>query len=227
VTSDKQEQKKAALWIGTEDGGIICYRQGAFITYTTRDGLPDNAIRGIQDDGAGGKQELHEISDTVSQSIDEVREIAYNLRPYQLDEIGLTRTVQAMLRKVASASGIHFSVELDPVDGLFSKEDEITFYRILQECVNNLVKHAQATTATVTIRREEQAIAVTIEDDGKGFSVDAPPAVSGKKGFGLTGIAERVRMLGGQQTIRSTEGHGTVVSIMIPFDQTKRGGNGK
>lgn len=217
IASQEQERKRIAAELHDSLGqNLLIIKNWALLGLSATD------------ESAGGKQELHEISDTVSQSIDEVREIAYNLRPYQLDEIGLTRTVQAMLRKVASASGIHFSVELDPVDGLFSKEDEINFYRILQECVNNIVKHAQATVATVTIRREAQMIAVTIEDNGKGFAVDAPPAAAGKKGFGLTGIAERARMLGGQQLIHSTAGQGTVVSLMIPCDQTSRGdANGK
>jgi hypothetical protein len=82
---------------------------------------------------ADGPAQLREISSESSQAIREIREIAYNLRPYQLDQLGLTKAIEAMLRKASQASGIVFSAALDPLDGCFPAESEISFYRIVQE----------------------------------------------------------------------------------------------
>jgi signal transduction histidine kinase len=165
-------------------------------------------------DGHQAREMLDEISTAASQSINEVREIIYDLRPYQLDKIGLTNTIRFMIEKVAATSTIKFRTELGEIDNLFTHESEITLYRIVQECVNNIVKHSQAKAARVVIERHARAVSLTIEDDGRGF---APEAVSetSQRGFGLTGISERVRMLGGTQTIQSAPGSGTRIHISI------------
>src|SRR4030095_11898351 len=97
-------------------------------------------------------EQLEEISASASQAIDEVREIAYNLRPYQLDRFGPTRTARAIFTSVADSSGIRFSADIDAIDGLFSKEAEISIYRIVQESINNIVKNYKATEATLVLR---------------------------------------------------------------------------
>lgn len=160
------------------------------------------------------RQPLEEIASSVTASIEEVREIAYNLRPYTLDEIGLTEAIHSMIERVAESSGIQFTTELDSVDGLFSGEAETSLYRIVQESVNNIVKHSQATAAAVSIRRGSQDITIVIKDDGRGFELEQ---VMNKKdrGFGLTGISERVRLLGGRETIQSAPGAGTTITITL------------
>src|SRR4029079_5233022 len=124
--------------------------------------------------------------------IEEVREIAYNLRPYHLDRFGLTKTLQAIFTRFSDSPGLNFSAEIDPLDGLFSKEDEINIYRIAQESINNIVKHSPATQARLVIRREAQEVRLRIQDNGRGFKpATIAPAENGPGGFGLTGIAER------------------------------------
>ncbi|MFZ0593443.1 MAG: two-component regulator propeller domain-containing protein, partial [Bryobacteraceae bacterium] len=85
-----------------------------------------------------GKDRSEEISAEASQALSQVREIAYNLRPYQLDRIGLTKAVEAVVRKASAATGIAFESEIDRIDDVFPKEWEINFYRIVQESVNNV-----------------------------------------------------------------------------------------
>ena len=151
------------------------------------------------------------IVNSASQSIEEVREIAQNLRPYHLDRLGLTKALEVMIEKVAGTTKIRFVTELVPLDDLFSKEDAITLYRVLQESLNNIVKHAQATEARVSVKRTTDSVTLTIYDNGQGFS---PLDVAAKpSGFGLHGMAERVRMLGGAWQLDSQEGHGTMVTI--------------
>jgi signal transduction histidine kinase len=129
-----------------------------------------------------------------------------------MDRLGLTKAVIAMLNKVAAASGIEFTTEADNIDGLFPKDSEINIYRIVQESVNNIVKHSGAKNARVIIKRDGNSVQISVTDDGKGFSPG--PSANGP-GFGLTGISERARMLGGSESINSTPGKGTTITVRI------------
>ncbi len=157
---------------------------------------------------------LEEVTAAATRSIEEVREIAHNLRPYHLDEIGLTEAVAAMVERIAEASGIEFKMDLDDLSGLLSPEAEINLYRIIQECINNIVKHAQATVVELSLRRNAQSLIVVVKDNGQGF--DPTEALRRKdRGFGLAGLAERVRLLGGRETIQSSSGQGTSITINL------------
>jgi signal transduction histidine kinase/ligand-binding sensor domain-containing protein len=162
------------------------------------------------------REQFNEIGTTVTQTLEEVRAISYNLRPHHLDQLGLTTTIRAMIEKIAESSGITISCELDDIDGVFPPADEITIYRIIQESLNNVVKHAGANEAWVAVRCHEDRVEILVRDNGQGFS---PSLSSGRAatggGFGLKGIAERVRMLGGTHGIESGPGRGTTVAVRI------------
>jgi len=100
-----------------------------------------------------------------------------------------------------------------PLDDLFSKEDAITLYRVVQESLNNVVKHAQASEVRVSIERLTDSVTLTIRDNGRGFAM--AEAAAKPSGFGLAGMAERMRMLGGEWRIDSQEGQGTTVTIRV------------
>ena len=168
------------------------------------------------------KEHLAEISAQSANAISEVREIAYNLRPYLLDRLGLTKAVKSMLNKVADNSSLKLIAEIDDVDGLFENEAEISIYRIIQESLNNILKHADASAVKVSVEKSEHAIVIKIEDDGKGFDVNAKTGSDHRGGFGLFGMAERVRMLGGTMAIESATGQGTKISIRISFHKTQK-----
>jgi signal transduction histidine kinase len=172
-------------------------------------------------------EQLDEISAAAVYAIDEVREIAYNLRPYQLDRLGLTRALETMLKKTADSNNIKFQLEIDEVDGIFEKESEINLYRIVQESVGNILKHAEATEARVAIKKGEREVEITIQDNGKGFHPEtAPLGEAGRGGFGLFGIAERVHMMKGQHVINSTPGAGTTVTIKFDLKNKRERTNG-
>jgi signal transduction histidine kinase len=159
------------------------------------------------------REQFEQLADSAAQSVEEVREIARNLRPYHLDRLGLTAALEDMIEKVAASTTIRLIPELVPLDDLFSKEAAITLYRVVQESLNNIVKHSQAGEARVSIDRESDAVTITISDNGRGF---APPRAEAKAGgFGLAGMAERVRILGGELSIHSREGQGTTVIVRI------------
>jgi ligand-binding sensor domain-containing protein/signal transduction histidine kinase len=163
------------------------------------------------------RQQVQEISSETSRAISEVKEISYNLRPFHLDQFGLTRSIESMIDNVAKACNTKFSADLDHIDGLLAQDEEINFYRIVQESLNNIVKHSGASEASVVIRHGEQDLTMTIKDNGQGFAPATPVTPAQKSGFGLTGIGERTRLLGGEAHIQSEPGQGTVVWIKIPL----------
>jgi signal transduction histidine kinase len=164
------------------------------------------------------REHLDEISETATRAIHEVREIAYNLGPFQLERLGLQSTIEEMVNKLASASAIRISATIDPIDGLFTRDAEISVYRIVQEAINNVVKHSKATEASISIRRNGQHLEIEIRDNGRGFSREAAAAENAaRRGFGLVGIEERARILGGSSAVKSEPARGACVSISIPL----------
>jgi signal transduction histidine kinase/ligand-binding sensor domain-containing protein len=166
--------------------------------------------------GEQARRQFDEIGATVAQTLEEVRTISYGLRPHHLDQLGLTTTIGAMIEKVAESSAIRMSSELDDIDGAFAPADEITIYRIIQESLNNVVKHSRASEAHVAVHSRERHVDITIRDNGQGFVPTASNAgTTDRGGFGLTGIAQRVDMLSGTHTIESSPGGGTTVTVRI------------
>jgi signal transduction histidine kinase/ligand-binding sensor domain-containing protein len=175
-----------------------------------------------QQDGETRKQ-FNEIEATVAQTLEEVRTISYNLRPHHLDQLGLTTTIRAMIEKIAESSGIRLSSELDDIDGVFPPADEITIYRIIQESLNNVVKHSKAGEAHIAVHCHEHLVEITIRDNGQGFASSASNAgADDRGGFGLKGLAERVHMLGGTHAIESGPGRGTTMTVRLAVGPGQR-----
>jgi len=170
------------------------------------------------DDPAGTRRHMEEILEATGDGIEEVRKVAYNLRPYQLDRLGLTRAIEALVEQAAASTGMTIASRLDPLDGVFARDDEIAVYRIVQEALSNMLRHAQASSATVEARVADGKIEIAVEDDGRGFDAAAFPA--DRPGMGLSGIAERARILGGRHTVQSSPGRGTRIAVWLP----RRGG---
>lgn len=171
------------------------------------------------DDHDRARDQLQEIAGAASDVISEVKEIAHNLRPYQLDRLGLTKTIEGTVRTIESTQGLPFTVEVDRIDGLLAPDAEINLFRIIQESTNNIVKHAGATQAAVRVRKKGRTIDVTIEDNGRGFDQQSRVAVEQKRGgFGLIGMSERARLLGAEHRVRSTPGGGTTVTLSIDLE---------
>jgi signal transduction histidine kinase len=178
--------------------------------------VKNNAQLGLNtaEDGSPAQKQFAEISMMTSQALEEVREITHNLRPYHLDQLGLKDALEFMLEKIADSSAIRFSAEIDQLDGIFSKAAEMNLYRIVQESINNIVKHSGATEAKVVLNHDDYQVRLVIEDNGRGFIADLIGRTQ-RRGFGLSGIAERARMLGGEETIHSVPGRGTRITVRV------------
>jgi signal transduction histidine kinase len=160
------------------------------------------------------KEHLDEISNTASQAIQGAREITNNLRPYQIDRLGLKKSLESIIDRAARTTSICFTSDIDPIDNLIPKEMEIHVYRIIQECVNNIIKHADAVSGKVTIKRWYNRLNIDVEDDGVGFDVSSQ-RIKNEGGIGIQGIVERIRFIGGTMRIESNPGKGTRVLITI------------
>jgi signal transduction histidine kinase/ligand-binding sensor domain-containing protein len=187
--------------------------------------IKNRALHGLEerDDDENAFEQLEEISDAATHALGEVRQIAYDLRPFQIDRLGLTSAIEAMVKKTAGASNLHATTDLDDIDGLLPPEREIDFYRIVQESLNNVVKHARATEVRVTIRRENGAIDVTIRDNGAGFVPEKTLVEVGKGGFGLMGMTERARILDATIDVDSALGRGTNVRARVRIKEVNNG----
>lgn len=172
--------------------------------------IKNRALFGLE---VGDKDEqFAEIQDSVTDALSEVRSIAYNLRPLHLERLGLTSTIEEMIEEIEEVSSIEINCDIEPIDDLFTPENEINFYRIVQECLNNIVKHSNASRASVEIYREDRAVILKVKDDGRGFDVDNE---NENRGLGLNGIAERVKILRGTHSISSENDNGTTVSVKV------------
>jgi signal transduction histidine kinase len=168
------------------------------------------------------RRRLDEISEVTSQAIEEVRQITHDLRPYQLDKLGLTQSIRAIIKRVSETSSIRFESDVDGIDGLFDQESEIHVYRIVQECLNNVVKHSNATQATLAVKRQPAGVSISIQDNGRGFETGLINSTGlHDTGFGLSGIGARARILGGKLTVDSRLGQGAHLLVLIPQTKTE------
>ena len=168
-----------------------------------------------QDDSKRMAKVLDNISAISTDSIEEVRNIASNLRPYQIDRLGLSKAIQGMLNQIATASDLSIEHEIETTPHDLSPEMQINLYRIVQEATNNILKHAKATQTTITLLVSDYAITLRIRDNGMGFNTEETYNEDGK-GFGINGIHERAAMLNGTCELKTSPGRGTEWVIRFP-----------
>ena len=169
-----------------------------------------------------GRGQLEEISAEASHALAEVRQISHNLRPYHLDLLGLTKAIEALVKRTCNGAGIASDLVLDDLSNAFPKESEIQIYRIVQECLSNVIKHSQATSFSLFIQRDEASVFVVITDNGIGFSPAHNRTNGQPGGFGLASISERVKILEGQLGIVSAPDRGVRITLKIPCTNSRQ-----
>ena len=165
------------------------------------------------------RESFSQISSAASSVLNTMREISHNLRPPELDQLGLTETLRSILLTARESSTTEINGEVDNIDGLIPHELEINFVRILQEALSNIFKHSEAAKCEIIVQIRNNSIVLCVTDDGKGFKRNNSEDVKTKSGLGLTGMTERVRMLNGTFDIDSNEGEGTRIEIQIPINR--------
>ena len=159
----------------------------------------------------------------VENSVNEVHRFARELRPAVLDDLGLIPALHAYCKNLAARKKI--KVQLTAVRGVeaLSGEKRTVLYRVAQEALTNVVRHARATHVTVNLRDLRGTLRMEIADNGKSFQVERTLLARNNKRLGLVGMRERIEMIGGSLNITSSPGDGTTVRAEIPFipEQTK------
>ncbi len=164
---------------------------------------------------------LDDAISVVERTLVQVRNLSLDLRPAMLDQLGLVPAVRWYLDRQAQRAGFVAYLEADDNPMRLSADLETTCFRLVQEALTNVVRHANAQTAWVKLRQSNGELLLEIRDDGVGFDVaDSRKRASHGASLGLLGLQERVQLVGGRLTIRSEPGHGTEMRARIPLNQS-------
>jgi len=181
-------------------------RLEALATYGGREHLPEAVIRRIG-----------ELETLMDNTIRNIRRFSQDLRPSILDDLGLLPALEGLTSDLIERDGIQAELQVTGTTRRLAPEVELTLFRIAQEALSNVRKHAQATQVVVTVQFINGVVQMTVQDNGRGFkppSLTSDLTTSGK--LGLIGMYERARLLGGTLAIRSKPGQGTCVTVSVP-----------
>lgn len=156
-------------------------------------------------------------SEMVAQTLEEVRSISKQLHPVLLEKLGLTASIEKMVSEIDDSSELFLESELDMIDTIFPKEMELHIYRIIQESLNNVIKHSGTPSAAVKVENLSGSIKCSVIDHGKGFDLTEDTEVF--KSLGMLTLKERTKILKGHLSIDSTKGKGT--SIVLTIEKPK------
>ena len=159
------------------------------------------------------REATQEVRERVVTTLQDVRRLAVELRPKVLDDFGLVSALERLTETFQEQTGLSVDLEAGTAGERLPGEIETALYRIVQEALTNVVKHARATRVSILLTRRDGSIAVVVEDDGLGFE----PADAGDGGFGLVGIRERIELLGGRLGLESSRGTGTTLVAEVPL----------
>jgi PAS domain S-box-containing protein len=205
VTATEEERQRIARELHDEMGQHITALR------VRLDSLPSD----------GRVEELKGIITRIDQSIDR---LTLELRPPTLDQLGLHGAITSLADEFSAASGIRVALHLGLADNdRFADNIESALYRVLQESLTNVWKHASATTVSVILERERQGLRMIIEDDGHGFETVAATGDAPARGrFGLLGMRERLALVGGTFDIESESGRGATIFVRVPLIAPER-----
>jgi signal transduction histidine kinase len=159
---------------------------------------------------------LAESIQLINNGVKAVRTICSGLRPGVLDDLGLAAAIEWQASEFASRNGILCEVSVPPVDLHLDGDRATATFRIFQECMTNVVRHAQAKMVSITLCQEEENILLVVKDNGIGFHESGLPNALGS--LGLLGMKERAQFCGGDMHISSSIGNGTIVTVRVPVD---------
>jgi two-component system sensor histidine kinase DegS len=158
------------------------------------------------------KAKLSDLREQVRAVLKDTRMLIFGLRPMALDDLGLAPTIKRLLDVMRERTGVLSDVHISGQEQRFDPSIEIGIFRVVQEALTNIEKHAQASSVRVRLDFRQQTISVLIEDDGSGFDTSVS---AGAEHFGLTGMKERISLIGGEIKISSHPGRGTKVYIHV------------
>ncbi len=174
------------------------------------------AIDSLPDGATEASEELSHSRSLAAQTLAELRKLIYDLRPEVLDQLGLVPALRSYVKSHLDTGKIKLQLNFSGVKERLSPEVEITLFRIIQEAVTNIVRHAEASVVKIEVAAKDSMATTIIEDNGKGFNVEA--AFESPESWGLRGMRERVTIVGGKLSIESRAGGGTRLKLQIPLE---------
>ena len=172
----------------------------------------------------GLDKHLEESVAVIDRALQQVRDLSLNLRPSVLDDLGLMAALRWLVNSMTSKSGLEILFESDEIEPRLSKEIETACFRVAQEAITNVLRHAHASRITVLLQKEEDALRLTVSDNGIGFDARAAQArcVNGGS-FGLLGMEERVTLSGGTFVVESDSGQRERIMAHFPLKGARNG----
>jgi signal transduction histidine kinase len=159
---------------------------------------------------------LEGVLDVVAETIEQVRELSYRLRPAALEEFGLPVALKTLANDMAEEAGLEVQCQIDSDSFHLPAGIEVTLYRIAQEALTNVLRHAKARRIQVELTYSADEVWMRIVDDGQGFLPHLSPAELREHHLGLISMEERAAIAGGRLEIDSAPGKGTIVNVYIP-----------
>jgi PAS domain S-box-containing protein len=157
------------------------------------------------------------------QALEETRRIAHNLRPNDLDELGLSAACRNLCKELQARTGLAAKCQFTRFDRLLPPQVDLGLFRIVQEALNNVEKHAGAKLVRLRIAIQREAVVLKIQDDGRGFDPANPKAAEGaRRGIGLSSLRERASALGGTCEVISNPSQGTAINVRVPIPKGRR-----
>jgi len=168
------------------------------------------------------KQRLDEAISITEDVLEQVRELSRSLHPSVLDDLGLTATLNWFVNRYQSAVGIETRLDVINFEETLKPETALAVYRVVQEALTNVARHAQATRVSIMLKKEGSTLMGTIEDNGKGCDQTKGDSTGPSRtwgGVGLVGMRERISLVGGDFSIQFRPGKGTTISFLIPLKE--------
>ncbi|KAF0219146.1 MAG: PAS/PAC sensor signal transduction histidine [Geobacteraceae bacterium] len=176
--------------------------------------------KGLREDQQAIRKDCEELLEYMNHVIEDVRRLSLALSPTVLEDLGLTSALRWLISSFLKIPNMKITSDIAEIDHHFPRNHWITIYRVFQEAITNIGKHARAENVSVVIRRHDDRVTFSVEDDGKGFDLkQASMKDVSEKGLGLTTMTERVRMMGGNLDLWSQEGKGTRITFSIPVEK--------
>ncbi len=171
----------------------------------------------LSPDFIAGREKLTNVRRIATQALRDLRSLIFDLRPEALDDLGLVMALRSQAKKCLEPAGVRVRLRSIGLEDRLPAEVEIAVFRVVQEAITNIARHAQATEANISLTRKGDKLIVRVEDDGVGFD---PASVmrDEQKGWGLRGMEERITLLGGRFYIGSKPGQGTLVLAEVPLE---------
>ncbi|MDP1713206.1 MAG: sensor histidine kinase [Anaerolineales bacterium] len=182
-------------------------------------------LRGLSDEPKqrrGQNDTLHQLQVLTSDSLRELQRIISDLRPAHLDDLGLSATLRWYASRLQEMTGLIIKVEITGEEHALDETVKIAIFRIIQEALNNIIKHACAGSVSVSMDYKEKSVYILVRDNGIGFDMDAVKNRIGRVSLGLAGMAERAALLGGTVEVHSRPDYGTEVEAVIPYQAVKK-----